>query len=160
MPDQDADLPRRLEAAIEHGGPVLKRRWFQPAIVRADRERVLAQRHGKPGQGTVGRGTTAFTFQTVFDTVTVRRQRIEHRGDGSTEVPSAHAWQTPRQVALTAGLCDAVCDGCSSVRRSGPWPGSTNGPARKGAGQDHRLEIVPTRDTSSRGVPCPGGGRL
>src|SRR5205085_9264635 len=31
--------------------------------------------------------------------------------DGTTEVPSAHAWQTPRQVALTAGLRDAACDG-------------------------------------------------
>jgi len=38
MPDPDADLPRRLEAAIEHGGQVLKRRWFQQAIERADRE--------------------------------------------------------------------------------------------------------------------------
>ena len=120
LPDQDADLPRRLETAIEHGGQVLKRRWFQQAIERADRELVLAQRHGKQGQGIVGRGTTPFTFKTVFGTVTVRRQRIEHRADGRTEVPSAHAWQTPRQVALTAGLCDAVCDGMlvSSAQRT------------------------------------------
>ena len=120
LPDQDADLPRRLEAAIEHGGQVLKRRWFQQAIERADRELVLAQRHGKQGQGIVGRGTTPFTFKTVFGTVTVRRQRIEHRADGSTEVPSAGAWQTLRQVALTAGLCDAVCDGLlvSSAQRT------------------------------------------
>jgi hypothetical protein len=111
LPDPDADLPRRLEAAIEHGGQVLKRRLFQQAIERADRELVLAGRHGKQGQGIVCRGTTPFTFKTVFGTVKVRRQRIEHKADGTTEVPSAAAWQTPRQVALTPGLCDAVCDG-------------------------------------------------
>jgi hypothetical protein len=120
MPDQDADLPKHLEAAIESGGQALKRRLFQQAIEQADRELVLAQRHGKQGQGIVCRGTTAFTFKTVFGTVKVRRQRIEHRADGSTEIPAAHAWQTPRQVALTAGLCDAVCDGmlAHSARRT------------------------------------------
>jgi hypothetical protein len=120
LPDQDADLPGHLEAAIEHGGPVLKRRLFQQAIERADRELVLARRHGKQGQGIVCRGTTPFTFKTVFGTVTVRRQRIEPKADGRTEVPSAGAWQTPRQVALTAGLCDAVCDGLlvSSAQRT------------------------------------------
>jgi hypothetical protein len=120
LPDQDADLPRRLEDAIEHGGQALKRRLFQQAIERADRELVLSRRHGKQGQGIVCRGTTPYTFKTVFGTVRVRRRRIEHRGDGSTEVPSASAWQTPRQVAVTAGLCDAVCDGLlvSSARRT------------------------------------------
>src|SRR5262249_7620665 len=76
-----------------------------------DHQLVLACRQGKPGQGIVCRGTTPFTFKTVFGTVKVRRQRIEHRADGHTEVPSAHAWQTPHQVAVTAGLWDAVCDG-------------------------------------------------
>jgi hypothetical protein len=111
LPDQDADLPGRLEAAVERGGQVLKRGFFQQAIEQADRELVLARRHAKLGQGIVCRGTTSFTFKTVFGTVRVRRQRIEHRADGSTEIPSAGAWQTPRQVALTAGLCDALCDG-------------------------------------------------
>ena len=57
------------------------------------------------------RGTTSFTFKTVFGTVHVQRRRIAHKADGTTEVPSAHAWQTPRQVALTAGLRDAACNG-------------------------------------------------
>jgi hypothetical protein len=120
LPDQDADLPKHLEAAIESGGQVLQRRLFQPAIEQADRPLVLARRHGKHGQGIVGRGTTAFTFKTVFGTVKVRRQRIEPKADGRTEVPSAHAWQRPPQVALTAGLCDAVCDGmlAHSARRT------------------------------------------
>jgi hypothetical protein len=120
LPDQDADLPRRLEATVEYGGQILKRRLFPAAIERADRELVLAQRHGQHGQGIVCRGTTPFTFKTVFGTVKVRRQRIQHRADGSTEVPSAGAWQTPRQVAVTAGLWDAVCDGLlvSSAQRT------------------------------------------
>jgi len=120
MPDQDADLPKHLETAIESGGQALKRRLFQQAIEQADRQLVLARRQGKQGQGIVCRGTTSFTFKTVFGTVKVRRQRIEHRADGSTEVPSAHAWQTPHQVAVTAGLRDAVCDGMlvHSARRT------------------------------------------
>jgi hypothetical protein len=111
MPHQDADLPKLLEAGIERGGQMLKRRLFQQAIERADTELVLAQRHGKDGQGITCRGTTPFTFKTVFGTVQVRRRRIEHTADGTTEVPAAHAWQTPRQVALTPGLRDTACDG-------------------------------------------------
>jgi hypothetical protein len=111
MPAHDADLPKLLEAGIEHGGQMLKRSLFQHAVARADAELVVAQRHGKDGQGIICRGTTSFTFKTVFGTVQVRRRRIEHKADGTTEVPSAHAWQTPRQVALTPGLRDAACDG-------------------------------------------------
>src|SRR3954471_16759315 len=111
MPEQDADLPRRLEAGIEQGGQELKRRLFQQAIEQADAELILARRRGKDGQGITCRGTTSFTFKTVFGTVQVRRRRIEHHADGTTEVPSAHAWQTPRQVAITPGLRDAACDG-------------------------------------------------
>jgi hypothetical protein len=111
MPEQDSDLPRHLEVGIERGGQVLKRRLFRHAIEQADAELLLAHRHGKDGQGIRCRGTTPFTFKTVFGTVKVRRRRIEHRADGTTEVPSAHAWQTPRQVALTAGLRNAACDG-------------------------------------------------
>src|SRR5437763_8659081 len=111
LPAQDADLPQRLEAGIERGGQVLKRRLFQQAVERADAELLVARRHGKQGQGITCRGTTPFTFKTVFGTVRVGRRRIEHKADGTTEVPSAHAWQTPRQVALTPGLRDAACDG-------------------------------------------------
>jgi hypothetical protein len=111
LPKQDADLPRCLEAGIERGGQMLKRRLFQHAVEQADAELILAQRGGKQGRGILCRGTTPFTFKTVFGTVQIRRRRIEHKADGTTEVPSAHAWQTPRQVALTAGLRDAACDG-------------------------------------------------
>ena len=113
MPEHDADLPRRLEAGIEHGGQMLKRRLFQHAIEQADAVLILAQRHGKQGRGILCCGTTPFTFKTVFGTVQVRRRRIQHTADGTTEFPSAHAWQTPRQVALTAGLrwsCAGVKD--------------------------------------------------
>jgi hypothetical protein len=111
LPVQDADLPKHLEAGIERGGQVLKRRLFQQAIERADAELLVTRRHGKLAQGITCRGTTPFTFKTVFGTVQVRRRRIEHNADGTTEVPSAHAWQTPRQVAITPGLRDAACDG-------------------------------------------------
>ncbi len=92
MPEQDADLPRRLEAGIERGGQVFKRCLFQHAVEQADGELVLAQRPGKEGQGSICRGTTPLPFKTVFGTVPVQRRRIEHHADGTTEVPSAHAW--------------------------------------------------------------------
>src|SRR3954471_5579962 len=72
LPEQDADLPKRLEAGIERGGQVLKRLLFQNAIEQADTELALARRHGKDGQGITCRGTTPFTFKTVFGTVQVR----------------------------------------------------------------------------------------
>jgi hypothetical protein len=111
LPTQDADLPKRLEAGIERGGQMLKRRLFQLAIEQADTELILARRCGKQGQGILCRGTAPFTFKTLFGTVKAHRRRIEHKADGTTEIPSAHAWQTPRQVALTPGLRDAACDG-------------------------------------------------
>ena len=111
LPAHDADLPKHLEAIIERGGQILKRRLFQQAVEQADAELTLAQRHGKQGQGIICRGTTPFTFKTVFGTVQVQRRRIEHKADGTTEVPSATAWQTPRQVAITPGLRAAACDG-------------------------------------------------
>jgi hypothetical protein len=111
LPEQDAELPGRLEAGIERGGQILKRRLFRYAIEQADAELILARRHGKDGQGIICRGTTPLTFKTVFGTVQARRRRIEHKADGSTEVPATHAWQTPRQVAITPGLRHAACDG-------------------------------------------------
>src|SRR4051812_42216546 len=111
MPEQDAELPGLLEAGIERGGQMLKRRLFQHAVEQADAELILARRHGKQGRGITRRGTAPLTFKTIFGTVKVRRRRIEHKADGTTEIPSARAWQTPRQVALTAGLRDAACDG-------------------------------------------------
>src|SRR3712207_44261 len=143
MPEHDADLPKRLEAGIERGGQLLKRRLFQNAIEQADTELILARRRGKDGQGITCRGTTPFTFKTVFGTVQVRRRRIEHHADGTTEVPSAHAWQTPRQVALTPGLRDAACDG---LLRDAAQPVVARSDARAGeAGvlaQTTVLEIV------------------
>jgi hypothetical protein len=111
LPEQDAELPGRLEAGIERGGQILKRRLFQQAVEQADAELILARRHGKDGRGITCRGTAPYTFKTVFGTVHVRRRRIEHHADGTTEVPAAHAWQTPRQVAITPGLRHAACDG-------------------------------------------------
>src|SRR4051812_10308933 len=72
MPVQDAELPKLLEAGIERGGQMLKRRLFQHAIEQADTELILARRCGKQGRGILCRGTTPFTFKTLFGTVKVR----------------------------------------------------------------------------------------
>ncbi len=64
LPEQDADLPSRLEASIERGGRMLKRQLFQQAIECADAELILARRQGKQGRGIICRGTMPYTFKT------------------------------------------------------------------------------------------------
>jgi hypothetical protein len=120
LPHQDDHLPDRIEAFVHHAGLEVQRRLFQALIEKADQELVLSRRHGKAGGGIQRRGTRPFTFKTIFGEVTVRRSRISHRHDGSLEIPSATAWDTPHQLAITANLRDAVCDqmGDQSVGRS------------------------------------------
>jgi Uncharacterised protein family (UPF0236) len=110
MPDQDEHLPETIEACVHAAALEVQRRLFGALIERADRELVLRLRGGKGGKGIQRRGTRPFTFKTRFGSVTVRRSRISHKQDGSIEVPSASAWGTPHQLAITANLRDAVCD--------------------------------------------------
>jgi hypothetical protein len=110
MPDQDEHLPDQLEAFVHHAGLEVQRRLFRALIEKADQELVLQRRHGKGGLGIQRRGTRPYTFKTTFGEVAVRRIRIGHNRDGSMEIPSASAWDTPHQLAITQNLRDAVCD--------------------------------------------------
>jgi hypothetical protein len=110
MPDQDERLPEAIEAAVHTAALEAQRQLFCALIEKADRELVLGGRDGKGGEGVQRRGTRPFTFKTIFGSVTVQRCRIRHNQDGSTEVPSASAWGTPHQLAITGNLRDAVCD--------------------------------------------------
>jgi hypothetical protein len=110
MPDQDERLPDRIEAIVHAAGLEVQRRLFRALIEKADRELVLEGRDGKGGEGVQRRGARPFTFKTIFGAVTVERCRVCHKQDGTTEVPSAPAWGTPHQLAITANLRDAVCD--------------------------------------------------
>jgi hypothetical protein len=110
LPDQDDQLPDRIEAFVHQAGLDVQRRPFRALIEKADQELVLQRRHGKAGDGIQRRGTRPFTFKTTFGEVTVRRSRIRHHHDGSMEIPSATAWDTSHQLAITRNLRDAVCD--------------------------------------------------
>jgi hypothetical protein len=110
MPDQDEHLPDTIEANVHAAALEAQRRLFRALIEMADRELVLGIRGGKGGEGIQRRGTRPFTFKTRFGSVTVERARISHKQDGSVEVPSASAWGTPHQLAITGNLRDAVCD--------------------------------------------------
>src|SRR4029077_15229427 len=83
--------------------------------------------HGKGGDGIQRRGTRPFTFKTTFGEVAVERSRISHQCDGTVEVPSASAWDTPHQLAITRNLRDAVCDQMSA---------QSAGKSRSDVGQD------------------------
>jgi len=110
MPGQDGHLPDQIEAYVHQAGLEVQRRLFQVLIEKADQELVLEQRHGKGGAGIQRRGTRPFTFKTIFGEVTVQRSRISHNHDGTIEIPSAIAWNTSHQLAITQNLRDAVCD--------------------------------------------------
>jgi hypothetical protein len=110
LPDQDDHLPDRIEASVHQAGLMVQRRLFRALIEKADQELVLQRRHGKAGGGIQRRGTRPFTFKTTFGEVTVRRSRIRHNHDGTMEIPSATAWGTSHQLAITRSLRDAVCD--------------------------------------------------
>src|SRR3954464_5754598 len=110
MPHQDEHLPDRIEAFVHRAGLEVQRRLFRALIEKADHELVLQMRHGKDGCGIQRRGTRPFTFKTTFGEVTVQRSRIRHNRDGAMEIPSATAWDTPHQLAMTQNLRDAVCD--------------------------------------------------
>jgi hypothetical protein len=110
MPDQGEHLPDQIEAFVHHAGIEVQRRLFRALIEKADQELILEHRHGKGGDGIQRRGTRPFTFKTTFGEVTVQRARISHNRDGSIEIPSARAWNTSHQRAITQNLRDAVCD--------------------------------------------------
>jgi Uncharacterised protein family (UPF0236) len=110
LPDQDEHLPDQIEAFVHQAGLEVQRRLFQILIEKADQELVLQRRHGKGGAGIQRRGTRPFTFKTTFGEVTVQRSRIRHNHDGTMEIPSARAWGTSHQLAITGNLRDAVCD--------------------------------------------------
>src|SRR3954470_17789488 len=110
LPDQDEHLPDQIEAFVHQAGLEVQRRLFRALIEKADQELVLQRRHGKGGGGIQRRGARPFTFKTTSGEVTVQRSRIRHNRDGSMEIPSATAWDTPHQLAITQNLRDAVCD--------------------------------------------------
>jgi Uncharacterised protein family (UPF0236) len=119
MPHQDEHLPDQIESFVHHAGLALQRRLFQVLIEKADHELVLQRRHGKGDAGIQRRGARPFTFKTTFGEVVVRRSRILHKKDGTTEVPAATAWNTSHQLMITRNLRDAVCDrmGDQSARK-------------------------------------------
>jgi hypothetical protein len=120
MPNQDEHLPDQIEAFVHQAGLELQRRLFQVLVEKADQELVLERRQGKGGAGIRLRGTRSFTIKTTMGGVPVQRSRIEHKKDGTIEVPSATAWNTSHQLHITQNLRDAVCDQMSdqSTRKS------------------------------------------
>ncbi len=110
IPQQDEHLPDRVEACVHQAGLEVQRQLFQALIEKADQGLVLERRHGKGGHGIQRRGTRPFTFKTIFGEVTAQRSRISHNLDGTIEIPSATAWGTSHQLAITQNLRDAVCD--------------------------------------------------
>jgi len=110
VPRQNGRLPAEVEQTVERAGQEFKRWMYCQLMEKLDAELVLSMREGKDREGFVCQGYRAMTFKTVFGTVQVSRRRIIHKADQSSEIPAAHAWNTPQQVTITQGLTDATCD--------------------------------------------------
>ena len=110
LPAQNGQLPGHLEQAVEDVGQRLKRLLFQQALEQADLQLLLRALRGKAAPPFRRRGHVPYTFKTVFGTVKVRRVRLQDKDSGVTAIPSAAAWQTPRQVCITPGLRHAAAD--------------------------------------------------
>jgi hypothetical protein len=110
IPQQDENLPNQIEAFVHQAGIEVMRQLFRALMEKADQELLLQVRRGKGDAGIQRRGTSPFTFKTIFGCVTVKRSRISHKLDGMIEVPSATAWNTSHQLHITQNLRDAVCD--------------------------------------------------
>jgi plasmid stabilization system protein ParE len=134
MPNQDEPLPDRIEAFVHQAGLELQRRLFQAFVEKADQEPVLQRRQGKGGAGIRLRGTRPFTFKTTFGAVTVPRSRIEHKKEGTIEVPSARAWNTSHQRHITRNLRDAAWD-----QMSDPSTGKSRADVCQDAGDEDLL---------------------
>ena len=78
MPKQDGNLPNEIEAAVEDGGQELKRQLYRLTMEKADAELALQMREGKQRKGVVRRGKKPIELKTIFGTVLVDRQRIQH----------------------------------------------------------------------------------
>jgi len=110
LPEQNERLPHILEESKVKAGHEFMREFYRQAIERADLELVLSKRAGKDGAGIQRIGRRPYRFKTRFGTVPVKRIRIKHKADKSTEIPSSLAWDTGRQLCITEGLKNAVCN--------------------------------------------------
>jgi len=63
-PEQDPQLPEKIEAAVHQAGLEAQRQLFGLLIEKADKELVLQCRHGKAGKGIQRCGTRPFTLKT------------------------------------------------------------------------------------------------
>ena len=129
MPNQDEHLPDQIEAFVHQGGLEIERRLFQAFVEKADQELVLQRRQGKGGAGIRLRGTRPFTFKATFGEVTVQRSRIEHKMDGTLEVPSARAGtrRTNSTSPRISGTRSVIRGAINPRRRAAPTSVSTLG---------------------------------
>jgi hypothetical protein len=108
--EQNEQLPFRMEMISQEAGLQFMRKFFGLGIEKADLELCLSIREGKDGEGIVRIGKRPYTFRTIFGTVIVPRIRIKYKGSGKSETPSARMWKTKRQVLLSKGLKNAICN--------------------------------------------------
>jgi hypothetical protein len=109
--EQNEQLPYRLEMISQEAGLEFMKKFFCLGIEKADLELCLSIRAVKDGEGIIRIGKRpSYTFRTIFGTVIVPRIRIKYKGSGKSETPSARMWKAKRQVMLSKGLKNAVCN--------------------------------------------------
>ena len=113
LPEQDADLPRRLEAGIEHGGQVLKRRLFQQAVERKDKVIVGVNEYVQEDEAPI---EILYIDESASQRQLEKVDRMKRSRDGARVAAGNRTNTMPpileavRAYATLGEMCDALRD--------------------------------------------------
>lgn len=108
LPEQDQNLPNKLELMADAVGQEVKREVFNKSISVADQELVAATKANNKEIKKIG--SCIYTFKTIFGTIKIPRSRLLDKTNGTTHIPAAVAWCSPRQILISKALKADVCD--------------------------------------------------
>jgi hypothetical protein len=109
-PAQDEHLPYGWELISQTAGLQLMRKMFCAGMEKSDLELIWSLHTSKGGAEFVRMGKRHSKFKTLFGTVLVARIRIKYRESGKSETPSSKVWKLKRQVTISRGLKNAICN--------------------------------------------------
>lgn len=110
LPEQNQNLPNRLELISDAVGQEVKREVFNKSITVADQELVAETLQAANNKEIKKIGTCLYTFKTIFGTIKIPRSRLLDKTNGTTHIPAAVAWCSPRQILISKALKADVCD--------------------------------------------------
>lgn len=109
LPEQDQNLPNKMEQLADAVGQEVKREIFNKSITVADQE-LVAETLQAANKEIKKIGSCLYTFKTIFGTIKIPRSRLLNKTNGTTHIPAAVAWCSPKQILISKALKGDVCD--------------------------------------------------